>query len=67
MERWLQIKLREKMFPGQKIEVKENAPKGKDAKKVAEKAASTATSSAGTSSATSVSAPPEKPIPSELF
>ena len=63
----LEIKLREKMFPGQKIEVKENAPKGKDAKKVAEKAASTATSSAGTSSATSVSAPPEKPIPSELF
>ena len=63
----LEIKLREKMFPGQKIEVKENAPKGKDAKKVAEKAASTATSSAGTSSSTSVSAPPEKPIPSELF
>ena len=63
----LEIKLREKMFPGQKIEVKENAPKGKDAKKVAEKAASTATSSAVTSSATSVSAPPEKPIPSELF
>ena len=63
----LEIKLREKMFPGQKIEVKENAPKGKEAKKVAEKAASTATSSAGTSSATSVSAPPEKPIPSELF
>ena len=63
----LEIKLREKMFPGQKIEVKENAPKGKDAKKVAEKAASTAPSSAGTSSATSVSAPPEKPIPSELF
>ena len=63
----LEIKLREKMFPGQKIEVKDNAPKGKDAKKIAEKAASTATSSAGTSSATSVSAPPEKPIPSELF
>jgi len=63
----LEIKLREKMFPGQKIEVKENAPKGKDAKKVAEKAASAATSSTGTSSATSVSAPPEKPIPSELF
>ena len=63
----LEIKLREKMFPGQKIEVKENAPKGKEAKKVAEKAASTASVSAGTSTATSVSAPPEKPIPSELF
>ena len=63
----LEIKLREKMFPGQKIEVKENAPKGKDAKKVAEKAASTAGVSTGTSTATSVSAPPEKPIPSELF
>ena len=63
----LEIKLREKMFPGQKIEVKENAPKGKDAKKVAEKAAASSTSSVGTSSATSVSAPPEKPIPSELF
>ena len=63
----LEIKLREKMFPGQKIEVKENAPKGKDAKKVAEKAAASSTSSAGTSSVTSVSAPPEKPIPSELF
>jgi len=63
----LEIKLREKMFPGQKIEVKENAPKGKEAKKVAEKAASTAGVSTGTSTATSVSAPPEKPIPSELF
>ena len=63
----LEIKLREKMFPGQKIEVKENAPKGKDAKKVAEKAASTASVSAGTSTSSSVSAPPEKPIPSELF
>ena len=63
----LEIKLREKMFPGQKIEVKDNAPKGKEAKKVAEKAASTAGVSTGTSTATSVSAPPEKPIPSELF
>ena len=65
----LEIKLREKMFPGQKIEVKENAPKGKDAKKVAEKAAGASASSAstGTSSASAVSAPPEKPIPTELF
>jgi recombination protein RecA len=61
----LEIKLREKMFPGQKIEVKENAPKGKDAKKVAEKAAASASASASTS--TGVTPPPEKPIPSELF
>ncbi len=59
----LEIKLREKMFPGQKIEVKENSPKGKDAKKVAEKAA--ATPLAEKSSV--VTPPPEKPIPSELF
>ena len=61
----LEKKLREKMFPGQKIEVKENAPKGKDAKKVAEKAAASANASASTS--TGVTPPPEKPIPSELF
>ena len=61
----LENKLREKMFPGQKIEVKENAPKGKEAKKVAEKAASTAATTGASTS--SVSAPPEKPIPSELF
>lgn len=61
----LEKKLREKMFPGQKIEVKENAPKGKDAKKVAEKAAASASASASTS--TGVTPPPEKPIPSELF
>lgn len=59
----LEIKLREKMFPGQKIEVKENSSKGKDAKKVAEKAA-TSVSSASTSAE---NPPPEKPIPSELF
>lgn len=59
----LEIKLREKMFPGQKIEVKENPSKGKDAKKVAEKAA-TSVSSASTSAE---NPPPEKPIPSELF
>ncbi|MBR4012122.1 MAG: recombinase RecA [Spirochaetaceae bacterium] len=67
----LEIKLREKMFPGQKIEVKENAPKGKEAKKVAEKAAaSTTPASSASASPTSSSAgnpPPEKPIPSELF
>jgi len=67
----LEIKLREKMFPGQKIEVKENAPKGKEAKKVAEKAAaSTAPASSASASPVSSSAgnpPPEKPIPSELF
>ena len=61
----LEKKLREKMFPGQKIEVKENAPKGKEAKKVAEKAAASASASASTS--TGVTPPPEKPIPSELF
>ena len=61
----LEIKLREKMFPGQKIEVKENAPKGKDAKKVAEKAAASANASASTSNG--VTPPPEKPIPTELF
>jgi len=59
----LEKKLREKMFPGQKIEVKENSPKGKDAKKVAEKAASSAT----TSTSTGITPPPEKPIPAELF
>ena len=67
----LEIKLREKMFPGQKIEVKENAPKGKEAKKVAEKAAASTTpaSSASVSPASSSAGnpPPEKPIPSELF
>ena len=67
----LEIKLREKMFPGQKIEVKENAPKGKEAKKVAEKAAaSTPPASSASASPASSSAgnpPPEKPIPSELF
>lgn len=61
----LEKKLREKMFPGQKIEVKENAPKGKEAKKVAEKAAASASASASTS--IGVTPPPEKPIPSELF
>ena len=61
----LEKRLREKMFPGQKIEVKENAPKGKEAKKVAEKAAASASASASTS--TGVTPPPEKPIPSELF
>jgi recombination protein RecA len=61
----LEKKLREKMFPGQKIEVKENAPKGKDAKKVAEKAAASANASASTSNG--VTPPPEKPIPTELF
>ena len=59
----LEIKLREKMFPGQKIEVKENAPKGKDAKKVAEKAAATPVEE----KSSVVTPPPEKPIPSELF
>ena len=70
----LEIKLREKMFPGQKIEVKENVPKGKEAKKVAEKAAASTTpaSSASASPASPASSsagnpPPEKPIPSELF
>ena len=59
----LEIKLREKMFPGQKIEVKENAPKGKDAKKVAERAAATPVEE----KSSVVTPPPEKPIPSELF
>ena len=61
----LEKKLREKMFPGQKIEVKENSPKGKDAKKVAEKAAASANASASTSNG--ITPPPEKPIPAELF
>ena len=67
----LEIKLREKMFPGQKIEVKENAPKGKEAKKVAEKAAAStipaASASASPASSSAGNPPPEKPIPSELF
>ncbi len=67
----LEIKLREKMFPGQKIEVKENAPKGKEAKKVAEKAAASTTpassASASPASSSAGNLPPEKPIPSELF
>ncbi|MBQ8353792.1 MAG: recombinase RecA [Spirochaetaceae bacterium] len=67
----LEIKLREKMFPGQKIEVKENAPKGKEAKKVAEKAAASTTpassASASPASSSAGNPPPEKPIPSELF
>lgn len=67
----LEIKLREKMFPGQKIEVKENAPKGKEAKKVAEKAAASPTpassASASPASSSAGNPPPEKPIPSELF
>ena len=67
----LEIKLREKMFPGQKIEVKENAPKGKEAKKVAEKAATSTTpassASASPASSSAGNPPPEKPIPSELF
>lgn len=67
----LEIKLREKMFPGQKIEVKENAPKGKEAKKVAEKAAASTTPAASASASPASSSagnpPPEKPIPSELF
>ena len=64
----LEIKLREKMFPGQKIEVKENAPKGKEAKKVAEKAAASTTPASSTSASSSAgNPPPEKPIPSELF
>ncbi|MBQ4555175.1 MAG: recombinase RecA [Spirochaetaceae bacterium] len=67
----LEIKLREKMFPGQKIEVKENAPKGKEAKKVAEKAAASSTpassASASPASSSAGNPPPEKPIPSELF
>ena len=67
----LEIKLSEKMFPGQKIEVKENAPKGKEAKKVAEKAAASTTpassASASPASSSAGNPPPEKPIPSELF
>ena len=59
------------MFPGQKIEVKENAPKGKEAKKVAEKAAASTTpassASASPASSSAGNPPPEKPIPSELF
>lgn len=64
----LEIKLREKMFPGQKIEQKE--PKTKEAKKAAidtTKMPKTEQTIASTTSAATSKAPAEKPIPSELF